>query len=935
MASHPLEYSSAPSINPSGAPSGDQQRIATNADMFGGAVAGGLEKLGSGLEKAGNTEVDLASQQAQIDNQTHAAEVHSWQSNQTTDAQEKFLSLKGKAALDALSDYKKQIDDIHQQAREQAGSPYAARLIDEQGRRLVDSSYSGAARYASTERKSWEQKTAIDSAQSYGNRAVLQATQSPAENVNDDLTVQHGLANSDNEVRNLFHGQGYEDNAIEAEVQKNRGRNVKAIVEQIASDASGDSASPASVKRAFDFYKSQEDKIDAGSRVNIQNYLRGPLNQIAGGKIADEAMGRPPAPPKPEVVADVPSGFIGAIKNTEGYRAKAYWDVNHYSIGYGTRANSPDEVIDQAEATRRFNSKIDSAAKFVDSVNPNLDPGTRAALISLTHNAGEGWGTSGLGDKIRAGDVQGAKENFLQYNKAGGETNEGLVMRRAREAAWFGRGDISATEASQPHANKGDVMLRILDDPNLQNRPQVQAAALARVNKIYQAWELQSATDKASFQVTVKNSTAEALSTGKVAAPLSQEQFISNYGVAEGPKQWQDYQANVQLGSDIRSTATLSPQDLAALRESYTPKPGETFVAQQHRASVLDKAIASNEKAKQDDPADYLIRRTDFGGEAYKAFQTQMADKNATPDMKTAYAGMFAEKMSAEQLRLGVAADKVQIVPQAYIDQLNTKLNNPALNGGSLGVVQGIEAESKLWGSHWPEVYRQLGDKAQPVVRVIGSGVKPDAAQALADLMPFTLPEILKDQDTEKSAGIKKDVLDAFKPLAGSMGGQDGAIGVFNDFRGQAEKLAAKYVVGGMTSRDAAAKAYDDLVGFKYTFQEGYRIPKDPSIDPTQVLAGANEIKQSLGKDDRFKVMPLRDTMGGLTPEYLARETAAAYARDGKWVTSPDEKGLALVYNDRAVRMANGAPLIVPWSELTTRGERVLKGAAPSLGVQP
>lgn len=1039
MASHPLEYSSVPSVNPTGG-TGAHEQISASPAAFGGGIAESLGTLGHAVTNAANTGIEAATTQAQLDAQTHAAEVHSWQSDQVTNAQEKFLSLRGKAALEALPEFKKSIDDLHQQARDQAGNQYTAQLIDQQGRRLVDTSYSSASRHAANERKSWETKTAVDSAQSYGNRAVLAATQSAAPSVNDDVTVQHGLANSDNEVRNLFHGQGYEEPAIEAEVQKNRGRNVKSIVEQIASaDGSADGASPGGVKRAFEFYKSQEEKIDAGSRVAIQNYLRAPLNQIAGRKVAEDTMGRFAAGGTPLELArrfvgaeehaqrEVLSNVIGKIggksvdPSTTAWCAAFVNGVLHQSGIQGSNSLAARSFLNVGE-------KVEGKPQEGDVVvlwrgDPNGQQGHVGFYV--------GEGSTPGSVKILAGN-EGDRVAYAEY-----PASRVLGIRRVS------KDDIGATPvidsvAGRPLVDKGNAMLRILDDPALRDRPQVQAAALAHMNKVYQAYELQGAQGRASFEVSVKNSTAEALSTGKVSQPLSYEQFIQNYGGADGEKQWREYDANVRLGSDIRSTATLSPSDLNALREKYTPQPGETFVAQQHRLSVLDKAIASNEKAKQDDPADFLIRRTDFGAETYKQFQTLMADKNATPDMKTAYAGMYAEKMRAEQLRLGIAADKVNVVPSAYIDQLAARLNNPAQNGGSLAVSQGIEAEAKLWGSHWPEVYRQLADKVQPVVRVIGSGVKPDAAQALADLKDASLSDILKDQDTEKNATIKKDVLDAFKPLAGSMGGQDGAISVFNDFRGQAEKLAARYVISGMTSRDAATKAFDDLVGFKYTFQEGYRVPKDQNIDATQVMAGALAVKtqlatprapspdlpaagrvekgnidldarpvvkngdkistvrsasfnfgdgketliptvsddgrllsndeaidqfkktgKHLGKFDtpdnatayaeklheqqaerygkrRFDVAPARDTLGGLTPDYLSKETAAAYARDGKWVTSPDEKGLMLTYNDRAVRMADGGPLVVSWQELQDTAKRTYKTADPRFsGAQP
>lgn len=907
MARYPIDFDSAPSVNPGGAPNVRQQ-IDASPDMFGGTIARATSQLGQAIGHASEEGFQLIEQQSRMDATTHASELHSWQSEQVTTEQEKFLGLKGKAALEALPGFQQRIKDIQQQAKDQAGNPITAQMVDTAGRRLTDTSFSSASRHAASERRTWEARTAATSAQDAGNRAAFQATNSPVPNVNDDLTVQQQLGRSDYEVRNLAEAQGYDGPSIDAEVGKNRGKNVKGIVELLASDGS-----PTGVKRAFDFYKAQEEKIDAGSRVAIQNYLKGPLNQIAGARIGDEVLGRPPAPTPPEVVADVPSNFIGAIKNSEGFTGKAKWDYKQDSNGFGTKAKYPGEVIDVATATERFNTEISKAARIVDSVNPNLDPGTRAAMISLTFNAGSAWVDSGLGAKIRAGDVTGAKENFLQYNKAGGEVNSGLVTRRALEASWFGRGDISPTEVSRPRQNKGDVILRVMDDPDLQNRPQVQAAALAHINKIYQAWELQGAQDTAAFKLRLNASTAEALDTGQVKQPLGREEFITGMGPVAGEKAYADYQSNVQLGADMRSTASLPPDQIAALREKYKPVPGDSYLTQQARQEQLEKAIASNEKAKKADPASFLISRTDFGAESYKQFQTLMADKNATPQMRTAYAGMFADKMIEEQKRLGIPADQQRIVPQNYIDQLNAKLENPATAGGSLAVSQMIENEAKLWGDHWPEVYRQLSEKAQPAVRVIGSGVQSAAAQMLSELAPFSLADILKDQNTEKSATIKKDVLDAFKPLGQSLAGNDGATGLFNDFRGQAEKLAAKYVIGGMTSSEASTKAFNDLVGFKYTFQNGYRVPKDSGVDPDTVARGSVVALRDLGK---LGVKAATDNVGGVSADYLMEGKIKSLQRDGKWVTSPDEKGLMLVHNDQAVRRPDGAAFTLTWKQL-------------------
>ena len=143
--------------------------------------------------------------------------------------------------------------------------------------------------------------------------------------------------------------------------------------------------------------------------------------------------------------------YLNSIKTFEGFAHRAQWDYAQHTNGYGTRALFAGETITADEAERRFRQEIAAARAIVDKHAGDWDEGTKAALTSLTFNAGTRWISSGLGEAVRAHDLQGVKERFVEYSKAQGQVLPGLVSRRLAEADWIGRSEpVAATPAAQP-----------------------------------------------------------------------------------------------------------------------------------------------------------------------------------------------------------------------------------------------------------------------------------------------------------------------------------------------------------------------------------------------------------------------------------------------------------------------------------------------------
>jgi len=181
-------------------------------------------------------------------------------------------------------------------------------------------------------------------------------------------------------------------------------------------------------------------RLLAGQEVTLPPSVASPVPAKAGSIVsALTPKPVPPTPPVPTASDDtvVDQGLVDFIKKQEGFSAKAYWDYKQWSIGYGTKAKSADEVITEAEAESRLRTEIAVADKLVTNFVTGLPKGIHQALLDLTYNAGSGWEQGSLGRAVKDSKWDTVKADILLYNHAGGQVNEGLTKRRQAEVSWF------------------------------------------------------------------------------------------------------------------------------------------------------------------------------------------------------------------------------------------------------------------------------------------------------------------------------------------------------------------------------------------------------------------------------------------------------------------------------------------------------------------
>lgn len=140
-------------------------------------------------------------------------------------------------------------------------------------------------------------------------------------------------------------------------------------------------------------------------------------------------------------------GLNNLIKRFESCRLDAYiCPAGIPTIGWGaTRGVKLGDKITQQQADDRLRNEVQEYEKSVDDAlmtppGAAQDPTQHQfdAMVSLCYNIGQGhFRSSSVVRRFLAGDIEGAADAFLMWNKGGGKALPELVTRRKAEKDWF------------------------------------------------------------------------------------------------------------------------------------------------------------------------------------------------------------------------------------------------------------------------------------------------------------------------------------------------------------------------------------------------------------------------------------------------------------------------------------------------------------------
>jgi GH24 family phage-related lysozyme (muramidase) len=292
------------------------------------------------------------------------------------------------------------------------------------------------------------------------------------------------------------------------------------------------------------------------------------------------------------------------IRKEEGFRAKAYWDVNAWRIGFGSdtfvdamgevQRVTKDTVVTLQQANQDLARRIPEFQKTItDAIGPDywnsLNEAQQAALTSIAYNYGSL--PKSIVKAIQAGD-QGQVAKAIAGLSANPE-------RRAREAAAFG---------GAPKATTQETALKNLADWNVETERRIElekqvadinaqfweseAQRGAQIEALRIAEEQLNELRKAGVTVTAEQEAQiRKLAQAQAEVTLKSEQAkeaLAQSNIAQKQMAAELQQINQQMAGIIGGALSSFVQDLMAGKDA-----GEAFSGMLKRmaAQIADMAI--------------------------------------------------------------------------------------------------------------------------------------------------------------------------------------------------------------------------------------------------------------------------------------------------------------------------------------------------------
>jgi hypothetical protein len=497
------------------------------------------------------------------------------------------------------------------------------------------------------------------------------------------------------------------------------------------------------------------------------------------------------------------------------------------------------------------NDKLPETFGALGLTGAALDETLRVVRADLAQNAIKGLIERGDLNEARAAIAEGPTSQYVSGDLAASLTNAIHVEERRREAEARQRAALAKAEAM--------AVVQVLRDD-----------VTAEI----------SATGRSANLESLKT----AIRTAYGEKPEIASRMVNQLDNA------------VTFYTERTAIAGNSPEQDAAYLERLRGEATGTNAAQKlNQLAIATRAVRDKREALDEDGFTYVLQTN-------PQLRQAMSDGANDPEKFRRVVATIDQK----QADLGVPSWRRTYFGKAQAASTAAELN-AAVATDPEKVANRIETLAASYGPLWSNVLNELvGQGLNETLAVAARFDKPTDAVARVDLVRAIAAASANRKVTDEKAmtdiraQLQTEMTDFAKSLAAY--GPAGAALVARE-RAAAEALAMSILAanGGRDPAGAARKAAETLVNSRYDFADTYRTPKGLG---SAVDGAARQVLRQLSAD------VMAPAMGGdpaLSEEYR-RTAALRAAQGGRWINTPDGKGIELHQQDgRPVVLRSGA----------------------------
>lgn len=365
------------------------------------------------------------------------------------------------------------------------------------------------------------------------------------------------------------------------------------------------------------------------------------------------------------------------------------------------------------------------------------------------------------------------------------------------------------------------------------------------------------------------------------------------------------------FGADVASVRFATPDEIAALlaeRQERLDSP-EDFRQNAQNLQQLATAVDVRNKALVDDPAKFVQQDQEI------AAKWQQVEAATEPQQLRAAINDYVGTALALQERLGLPWDAQRILSKAASAEIARRFKDQ--REGGQNAAQLVRQLEQQWGRHWPRVVGEVGDELPGAVLVIAAmdiAEQSKAAIQLAEAADVGRKALEQLQTEETLSDLKAAVFDEMGAFGKTLLNQPRGATTLNTFREGVYLLALSYVSQGDNPENAARRAYHNVVGMRYAMVGTYRVPVEH--DSAAVSRGAERALARIETLIDVSKLDLPVSLRGLPPEDIRAAYLSNLKDSAFWVTAPDESGLVLFNETRAVVTMGNEPVFFSWEDL-------------------